>query len=333
MAVAASNLFCAGITMPAPASLPAAGIAGHPMVRMPGGLTVTGSAFFKENPFSEKESTHSRPRWVWNDPYMIGQMPVSESMYRDVMGRAGSEDAPGNHPVTGVSYDDVLEYLNRKGNGLVLPTEWQWEAAAGPAVNIAEVMEEDLGQYLPGLVVDFVEGRFHNFVFGILGDIFNDPTSQPFRRLIRDGRPFFGWRVHATPSGRLLDDEAWRNVRRGDDGRFRRESAPVDWGPKNAFGLHNMSGNVAEWVRGRNFETLNESCAYMLTGVNPLPHGEDGRWRICCGNIGTDESPDEHYGIAGRMAVQRGSGGIPGIGFRVAAAVKGRKPAARSSKG
>ncbi len=324
MAVISSPLLCVGITISAATALAVTQVAGHAMVAMPGGLTVTGSEFFKGIP-------HARPRWIWNDPYLIGQTLVSESEYREEMGSTGREDVLGHHPATMLSYDDAVEYLKKRGRRLSLPTEWQWEAAAGPAVNVAEVMEEELGRYLPGLAADFVQGRFHNLVFGVLGDIFTDPTSEPFQGLIRDGRPFFGWRVHATPSGRQLGSEAWCSRRKKGDGRIRIETAPVDWGPKNAFGLYNMSGNVAEWVQGRGgtaFFTAEDLYGYVLSGVNPSAHDGESLWRACCGNIWDGDSHAERFGIASRLFVEGGAG-LPDVGFRVAAALKGKRSAAR----
>ncbi|MFA4973816.1 MAG: SUMF1/EgtB/PvdO family nonheme iron enzyme [bacterium] len=241
-----TNPFCAGITAPALTSFAAMNIAGHNMVGIPGGLTVIGSSAFKD----------AIPHWVQLSSYAIGETATSESKYREVMGRSVREGAPENHPVTIVSHNDAIEYLKKSGGGLALPTEAQWEnAARGPAVNIPELMEAELGSFKPADVVDFIDGRFENLVFGVLGDIITNPKSEPFQNLISQGRPFFGWRVYGTPSGRLSHDEAWF----GQEG-----TAPVGWGPKNAYGLFNMTGNVGEWVKDWYAENV-----YMLSGVDP----------------------------------------------------------------
>lgn len=242
-----TNPFCAGITAPALTSFAATNIAGHNMVGIPGGLTVIGSSAFND----------ARPHWVQLSSYAIGETATSESKYREVMGRPGREGADESHPVTVVSHNDALEYIKRRGNGLRLPTEAEWEnAARGPAVNIQQIMEEETGRFTPADVAAFVADRFENLVFDVLGHIFTDPNAELFQKLISEDRPFFGWRVFGTPSGRLTHDEAW----------FDKEgTAPVNWGPRSAYGLYNMTGNVWEWVKDWYGEN-----AYMLSGVDPI---------------------------------------------------------------
>lgn len=241
-----TNPFCAGITMPAPTVLAATNIVGHNMVGIPGGLTVIGSAEFDD----------ARPHWVSLSPYLMSETATSESQYREVMGRPGREGAPENYPVTIVSHDNAIEYLKKRGGGLVLPTEAQWEnAARGPAVNIQQIMEEETGRFTPGDIAAFVEGRFENLVFDVLGNIFINPKDGTFQELMSKGKPFFGWRVYGTPLSRLNHDEACFN---------QEERTPVNWGPKNAYGLYNMTGNVWEWVQDWYAEDT-----YKLNGVDP----------------------------------------------------------------
>jgi len=268
-------------------------IADHSLVYIPGGHTVIGSANFED----------ATPRWVSLSPYLIGETAVSESEYRKTMGRPGREGAPENHPVTMVSHGDAHEYIMERGGVLRFPTEAEWEnAARGPAVNIPGRMVTELGRFKASDVVDFVEGRFENLVFGVLGHIFTDPRSEIFQELINDGRPFFGWRVFGTRSGRLTHDEAWFDQ----DG-----TAPVNWGPRNAYGLYNMTGNVWEWVQDWYAKNV-----YMLDGVNPVGPGE-GRNRILrCGSW-------SNYAHGQLQAAYRYYDAHPGvrlddIGFRVA---------------
>lgn len=264
-----TNPFCVGITTSAPAAFATTNIAGHAMVGIPGGHTVIGSAAYED----------ATPRWVSLSPYLIGETAVSESEYREAMGRPGREGADESHPVTLVSHNDALEYIEKRGNGLRLLTEAQWEnAARGPAVNIPELMEAELGRYRAADIADFVHCRFENLVFEVLGHIFTDPKTDifQFQRLVGDGKPFFGWRVFGTPSGRLTHDEAWFDQ----DG-----TAPVNWGPKNAYGLHNMTGNVWEWV-----QDWYAGNAYMLSGVDPI--GLDkGDFRVLRGESWINDVP------------------------------------------
>jgi formylglycine-generating enzyme required for sulfatase activity len=259
---------CIGITTAAASTFATTNIAGHAMVAIPGGHTVIGTSVFED----------ARSHWVLLSPYLIGETPTSELGYREVMGRPGRKGAPENHPVTIVSHDDAISYLNKRGMGLILPTEAQWEnAARGPAVNIPKLMEEETGRFTPDDVVDFIDGRFENLVFGVLGEIFTDPKAEIFQKLMREGRHFFGWRVYGTRSGRLSREEVW----------FDREGpAPVDWGPKGPYGTYNMTGNVYEWVQDWYAEN-----AYMLGGVNPA--GPDkGKFRILRGGSWANSYPE-----------------------------------------
>jgi len=124
-----------------------------------------------------------------------------------------------------------------------LPTEAEWEnAARGPAVNMQETMEKEAGKFSPADFVDFAEGRFENFVFGVsfTEQIFVNPAeSELFQKLVKMGMPFYGWRVYGTFSGRLNHDEAWYD---------RASKNCVEWGPENAYGLKGMTGNVWEYV-------------------------------------------------------------------------------------
>ncbi|MFA5810736.1 MAG: SUMF1/EgtB/PvdO family nonheme iron enzyme [bacterium] len=215
-------LSCVGITSSALESYPITEIDGHEMVGIPGGPTVIGSGEFENNP----------ARWVQLSPYTIGKTAVSESEYREVMGRAGNTDAPADHPVTLVSWNDAQEYLKKRGGSLGLATEAEWEnARRGPAVNMREAMEAE------GVApADFAEmaGSYESFVFGVNGQIFTDPRDESFRHLVKQGLPFFGWR--RILSGCLID-------------QYGTAPMPVNWGPKGPYGTYGMTYGVLEWVK------------------------------------------------------------------------------------
>lgn len=232
----APKLYCPGIAVPA-TSPQIFELAGHHEISIiPGGAFVMGSA--------DLDRAIS-PRWVRiARPFGIGVTNITVAQFfADCERPKELIKTPPNHPATFVSHDSALEYLKRFG--FILPPDPWWEKAArGPAVNIQERMKTELGHFCPDDVVDFVNNRFENFVFKVGQEIYTDPTSQPFQNLIREGRPFWGWHVYGTASGRLDPAEAWYNKPYGRD----ESTGPADYGEANGYGVKGMTGNVSEWV-------------------------------------------------------------------------------------
>lgn len=281
--MASSAPGCVGITVPAAASYPTRELAGHQLTDLPGGLFVMGSSQFDD----------ATPRWVYLDPYSVGQTAVSEAQY----------DTGSDHPATMVSYNSALEYLAARGSGLRLPTEAQWEnAARGPAVNMQETMEEGAGRFSSADFIDFARGRFENFVFAasFTERIFTNPAEdQLFRKLMERGMPFYGWRVYGTPSGRLNHDEAWY-----DQGG----TTSVEWGPANAYGLKGMTGGMWEWVQDWYAEKVSVSDLWNPTG------SDRGDYRALRG--GSWDGNDEDYLLAAYRGRSRPDFRFNYFGFR-----------------
>lgn len=220
------------------------------LATIPAGVFVMGSAgnYRKDTP----------PHWVELSSFSIGTTTTTEAQYRALIGASRNPERPEKHPVIDVSWNDAMEFCRRLTEDLRvlirLPTEAQWEfAARGPAVNLYEAMEQEgiRPDERADRFPDFVEQRFENFVQEIrLGArIFTDPTDEELRRLLREGRSLYAWRVHGTPSGRWNREEAWFVPIEGDETHDDDDlTVPADWGPANAHGLKCMSGNVWEWV-------------------------------------------------------------------------------------
>lgn len=219
-----------------PSSFATRMVAHHELVDLPGGPFVMGS------------SQDATPHWVRLSPFGLGTTAAMEGQFREIMNRGGNEDAPQDHPVTEVSWNEARDYFLKinamKKVRLGFPTEAEWEyAARGPSVNLLEVMEKE--KVKPSDFVEFVEDRFENFVERVeMGSrIFTDPTEEDLRRILRNGQPLYAWRVYGTPSGKLTDDEAWQSVNEEREG-----PQTAGWGPANAYGLKGMTGGVWELV-------------------------------------------------------------------------------------
>lgn len=251
-------------------------IDGIDTVDLPGGAFVMGSAAV------DAEEKNAPPHWVFLPPFSIGKMPITVEQYQKKMpaddmtltysryrGKIPKEEIGRGlprYPAIGVSWDQANEFCSKVGaiHPSSLPTEAQYEyAALGPAIELHEQMEKETGIFRAGDVVDFVAGRFGNFVAQVGGIIFTDPTDAVFQALLKMAIRIYGWRLHATPSGRLTPDEAC----------YAEESPfPADFLPVSAFGLLGMAGGVWEWVA----DAYDPLAYFFLPNNNPVNRGEGG---------------------------------------------------------
>jgi len=119
-----------GAAAPAPAgeSAPEARVAGIELVRLPGGEFVMGS---DEGPAEERPAHR-----VQLPPFLIGRFEVTQAQWEAVTGENPSHfSGCPQCPVEQVSWDDVQRFLAlasaKEGVPLRLPTEAEWEFAAG----------------------------------------------------------------------------------------------------------------------------------------------------------------------------------------------------------
>ncbi len=282
-AISAMNLMVPGITVPALSSYPITEVDGYEMAEIPGGCTVIGSA----------NVYHATPRWVHLSPYAIGRRLVSwdESV--------SQSEYPSNFPVTDITWNAAKSYSAERG--LTLPTEAQWEnAARGPAVDIRAAMAAEEVDFSMDKLLEFVDGRFENFVFGALGMIFTNPKNDLFRELVEQGMPFFGWRIHATPSGSLSKDAVWFS---------RGGPTSVDWGLEGPYGVYGMAGNVWEWTADAYEPHPTAAFDPVASGLSSIRTIRGGAWN--------DIQPSNLR--AGMRQAQRAIYGDNNIGFRMAA--------------
>ncbi|MEO1526354.1 MAG: SUMF1/EgtB/PvdO family nonheme iron enzyme [Planctomycetota bacterium] len=163
-----------------------------------------------------------------------------------------------DHPVTGVSYKDALAYCRWiskiESATYRLPTEAEWECVCRA-----------------GTETSFSFGDAYRNVIHRHANIANVELERAFR--------------HRVNRQWLVDVRSDQT----DNAVF---TAPVGSYPANAWGVHDMHGNVWEWCRDRYLETYYEKFkrerhnAVRLRAIDPVCDDEwiaDGEWRVIRG--------------------------------------------------
>jgi len=184
---------------------------------------INGGTFQMGSPASEPErSSDETQHSVTVNSFYMARMELSQREYQAVMGSNPSEIKGDNLPVTNITWYDAIQYCNRlsEANGLtpcytVSGTTVTWDKSAN-------------GYRLPTEAEWEYAARAN--------------TATPFS---------FGDYVHNSDANCYnaygYNNDASGNWVNGSDSYLRRTVA-VDQYAANAYGLHNMHGNAAEWV-------------------------------------------------------------------------------------
>lgn len=88
--------------------------------------------------------------------FLIAKYETSVKNWKKVMGNTGGEDQHNNHPITSVSWEEVIKFCEK--SGLTLPTEEQWEYACRA------------GTETPFSTGDTLLKEHSNFKYGVVSD-------------------------------------------------------------------------------------------------------------------------------------------------------------------
>ena len=100
------------------------------MIRVEGGRFQMGSPINDHNAYVNEKPQH----WVTLNDFYIGEVVVTQALWKAVMGNNPSTFFGENNPVENVSWDDCQEFIktlnSKTGQQFRLPTEAEWEYAA-----------------------------------------------------------------------------------------------------------------------------------------------------------------------------------------------------------
>jgi formylglycine-generating enzyme required for sulfatase activity len=190
--------------------------------------------------------------------FWMGRYEVTQRQWTEVMGSNPSTypGCGGDCPVETVSWNDVQGFLSKAGNGLRLPTEVEWEYAARAGTTTA----------------------LYTGPLEILGQN-NGPALDPIA--------WYSGNSSASYDG-AMDCSDWPEKQVAS-----KRCGPHQVGQKrpNAFGLHDMLGNVWEWCQDAGAVEGEDRSPRMVRGGS---WGDDARSVRASGRVRympTDRAP------------------------------------------
>ena len=220
--------------------------------------------------------------------YRMGKFEVTQRQWEAVMGENPSEYKGANHPVENVSWDDCQAFLEKlnahpaaRASGLVfrLPTEEEWEFACRAGST------NDYCRLADGTEITAT-------TLGRVAWIFENVWTRP--------RWLAGFLAFAEGLVDPIYEVDWTEIP---------TDKPVGRKEPNAWGLHDMHGNVGEWTktteangtlrvfRGGSWNCTAGWCAAYCRGVcTPGSRGNLLGFRLCASDRpGTPSSAEETH--------------------------------------
>ncbi len=244
-------------------------------VRVPAGGFMMGSPFTEPNRGRDEGPQHE----VSLAAFSIGRCEVTQAEWVAVMGSNPSRFVGERNPVEGVSWYEALVYCNRRSIGEGLSPCYSIKGGVDPA---------DWGGVPAG-----ASGAWNAVLCDFSAEGYRLPTEAEWEYACRagtSGATAFGESLVASQA----NFEGGYPYNSTTKGEALKRTVPVGSYEANAWGLHDMHGNVWEWCWDH------YSSVYYAGSPGTDPRGpEGGRYRVMRGGSWSN------YGYRLRSAVRR----------------------------